>query len=655
MKFKEFLLESEEKHGVLAFGRMNPPTTGHEKLVNKVKEIAKEVGGEHHVVLSASQDKAKNPLSAAQKQKHAKRAFPNTNISVATKEHPTFLQHAAKLHKAGVTHLHMIAGSDRTEEYKKKLHQYNGTHKGALYNFKKITVHSSGERDPDAEGTEGMSASKMREHAKNGNYNEFKKGIPSHVSHEHAKEMYHDVRKGMGLHESVNEAFDQMLTEGVHDRGIFKAVFMAGGPGSGKDFVMKSIFGESGNAAYGTSTTSGLIEINSDKAFEYLMDQNGLDKKMPDSEDQQRDVLRGKAKNIKELRQRLAISGRNGLIINGTGDDPEKYGQLNDVLKKLGYETKMILVTTSDETSQERNKKRGASGSREVKEPIRKAKWEGVQKSKDAFKDMFGDDFLEFDNDIDLKSDKVPDELKKQKTEELLSIFKNVNKWIDKPVNGEQAKSWIGGQLKSSDNLQVSKQKPPAGSNASAQAQQMGLEYYGFGRYGKDGKTMYHSIHDRLVPVVKGVKESIDDDFDEIISESYGLSDDSSRRLLLLGTDISEEDTETRISTIDNSDISETENTNESFNREGKKVISEGRIYSDRGNSYSTRKEDGRNGYQEIAEEKEKVHKKISLNKLKIKLNLKPQNIDDEFGKTDQDDAIDGPEFLRPPLGSTRD
>ena len=201
MKFRDFIQEATEKHGVMAFGRMNPPTTGHAKLVDKVKEVAQKVGGSHHVVLSHSQDPKKNPLSAKDKLKHAKRFFPNTNLSTSDSENPTFLHHAAKLHKQGVTHLHMVAGSDRTDEYKKKLAQYNGTHEGALFNFKKITVHSSGERDPDAEGTEGMSASKMRSHASSGNFNEFKKGIPSHVQPHHAKELYNDVRKHMGIKE----------------------------------------------------------------------------------------------------------------------------------------------------------------------------------------------------------------------------------------------------------------------------------------------------------------------------------------------------------------------------------------------------------------------------------------------------------------------
>ena len=199
MKFKDFIKEEKEKHAVLAFGRVNPPTVGHEKLVNKVKDVASSVGGTHHVVLSHSQDPGKNPLTSQQKLKHAKRFFPNTNLSVSDKEHPNFLSQAAKLHKAGATHLHMVAGSDRVKEFHDKLHQYNGTGEGKLYNFKSITVHSAGQRDPDAEGVSGISASKMRAHAAEGNKKAFHAGAPSKMSAAHKDAMYHDVRKGMGV------------------------------------------------------------------------------------------------------------------------------------------------------------------------------------------------------------------------------------------------------------------------------------------------------------------------------------------------------------------------------------------------------------------------------------------------------------------------
>lgn len=188
---------SDEKHHVFAFGRMNPPTIGHGALVDKVKEVAKANNADHSIVLSHSQDPEKNPLSGEQKLKHAMRFFPGANIEVADSESPTFMHQLKKLHKKGVTHVTMVAGSDRVDEYKKLLDKYNGPN--GEFNFKKINVVSAGERDPDAEGVSGMSASKMRAHAMDRNYGEFRKGIPAHVSAEHADELYNDVRKGMDV------------------------------------------------------------------------------------------------------------------------------------------------------------------------------------------------------------------------------------------------------------------------------------------------------------------------------------------------------------------------------------------------------------------------------------------------------------------------
>ena len=201
---KKPVAEETDKHHVLAFGRMNPITSGHEAVINKVKEVAKEHKADHTVVVSHSQDKKKNPLTAEQKVTHAKNAFGDTNIKAASKEHPTILHHAAELHKQGVQHLHVVAGSDRQQEMHDLLHKYNGKDSAhGNYNFKSITVHSSGARDPDAEGTTGISASKMREHAAAGNEKEFHKGAPSKMSTAHKKAMYKDVRKGMGLQEQA--------------------------------------------------------------------------------------------------------------------------------------------------------------------------------------------------------------------------------------------------------------------------------------------------------------------------------------------------------------------------------------------------------------------------------------------------------------------
>jgi len=495
MNFKKFLEEQKENHAVMAFGRMNPPTTGHEVLVNKVKSVAAEVGGSHHVILSHSQDAAKNPLSAEQKVKHAKRFFPNTNISTSDKEHPTFLQHAAKLHKQGVTHLHMVAGSDRVPEYKQKLAQYNGTHKGALYNFKKITVHSAGERDPDAEGTSGMSASKMRGHAAAGNFKEFKKGIPAHVKDSHSKELYNDVRKNMGVKEDVNDEFEELLTEGVHDKGIFKAMFLAGGPGSGKDFVLDN-----------TLAGHGLTEINSDKALEYLMDKENLDKRMPDNEDKQRDVIRSRAKGMTELRQKLALNGRNGLIINGTGDDYEKIKRIKEKLDQLGYESSMITVNTRDDISALRNIQRGQTGGRTVPEKIRKQKWDAVQDARPKLAELFKGNYIEFDNSEDMRS-AHPDIIAAKK-EEMNGIFKQVQKFVNAAPKSEQSKQWVGNELARKDTLPVPKTNRESshrdiGSKAAQEAKQLGLSYFGFGRWGKNGKVSHHEVHGKLVVVEK--------------------------------------------------------------------------------------------------------------------------------------------------------
>lgn len=194
--------KSDGKHGVLVFGRMNPPTAGHIKVAEKMHEVAKQHDAVHRLVVSHSQDEKKNPLSSEQKIKHAKRMFPEgTNVVSSSKEQPTFLHHAAEMYKQGVRHLHMIAGSDRVKEYEEKLNKYNDgkDYPHGKYKFKSITVHSSGERDPDAEGVEGMSASKMRELASSGKKKEFHEGLPAKMKKEHKEEMYNDVRKGMGL------------------------------------------------------------------------------------------------------------------------------------------------------------------------------------------------------------------------------------------------------------------------------------------------------------------------------------------------------------------------------------------------------------------------------------------------------------------------
>jgi nicotinamide mononucleotide adenylyltransferase len=537
MRFKEYITEKEEKHAVMAFGRMNPITSGHQKLVDTVKSIAQRVKGKAVIILSHTQDKKKNPLSPAQKVKFAKNAFPGVTFKSSNKESPNFLSQAADLYKSGVTHLHMVGGSDRVAEFKRLLNTYNGD----LFNFKKIEVHSAGERDPDADDTSGISASKMREYASKGNFAAFKKGAPTTMALDMVKSMYDTVRKSMSIKEGIDQEFQELLSEGIHDKGIFKAVFLAGGPGSGKDYVLSN-----------TLDGHGLVEINSDKALEFLMDKRGLDKTMPAAEKASRDQIRGRAKDITELKQRLALKGRNGLIVNGTGDDVEKISRIKKKLEEIGYETSMLMVNTSDEVSAARNIERGQRGGRTVPETIRKEKWDAAQNGRTEYAKMFGANYMEFDNSEDLRN-ADPDTVKSKKME-MMELFKNVQDFIAKPPKNPAAEEWVAAELEKKDTYRVPKngveQVPPSDDGASAEARKMGLKYYGFGRYGINNEVTHRSVHGKLVPVKKEEpeqkkkvkKESIDDEFENLIAENFDLSDSSALNLLLLGTEIDEHD-----------------------------------------------------------------------------------------------------------------
>jgi predicted kinase len=384
---KRFIQISEEKDKdlkpvVMAFGRMNPPTSGHEKLVNKVKELADKHNAPHHIVLSHSQDATKNPLSAEQKVKHASRAFPGTNVEAASKEMPTFFHHAKRLYDAGHRHLIMVAGSDRAKEYHELLHKYNG--KEGHFNFDKIEVKSAGERDPDAEGTSGMSATKMREHARNGNFTEFRKGLPSQMKDHHALELYHDTRKGMGLHENV-------------DRGMFKAIFVTGGPGSGKDIIIREAIAE-----------ARAVEMTSQYALSVLLDKQKL------------------SENTNDHRVN-AIRYRSPLIINGNADNYDTMHSIKEELEELGYSTMMVYVNTTNEISKQRNQ----NLTRMVSESIREEKWYNSQVNKVKFHEQFNDFNLFENND-------APETLEFAITE----VYEHVADFLDRNVKNSIREDW---------------------------------------------------------------------------------------------------------------------------------------------------------------------------------------------------------------------
>lgn len=199
--FIQYLREStkDTRPVVLTYGRMNPgPTIGHQKVIEKVHELADKQGAHHEIILSHSQDSNKNPLSIEQKLEHARKFFPQTNFVGSSRETPTILHHLSRLHAAGHKQATVVVGADRVPEFTKTLGQYNGVpSKHGFYNFDKLKVVSAGDRDPDAEGVEGMSSSKMRLAAKAGDFDSFRQGVPSHVSDENARKLFTDTQTGM--------------------------------------------------------------------------------------------------------------------------------------------------------------------------------------------------------------------------------------------------------------------------------------------------------------------------------------------------------------------------------------------------------------------------------------------------------------------------
>lgn len=198
-KSQEVEKESEtQESGTLTvgFGRFNPPTVGHEKLLNHIKKVADK--GEYRIYPSHSQDAKKNPLDSETKVGYMKKMYPDHSGNIV---HDTGMKTIFDVLKGaneqGYKNVNIVVGADRLREFEKLANKYNGN----LYNFETINVVSAGERDPDSEGVEGMSASKLRKHAKDGDFETFSKGLPKALDKEDAKKLYNTVRKNMGLDE----------------------------------------------------------------------------------------------------------------------------------------------------------------------------------------------------------------------------------------------------------------------------------------------------------------------------------------------------------------------------------------------------------------------------------------------------------------------
>ena len=219
---------------------------------------------------------------------------------------------------------------------------------------------------------------------------------------------------------TYNDIRFQELKEGLYDPNIFKAFFLAGGPGSGKTFVTRSAFG-------GT----GLRMINSDNAFEVALKKNNLSLKMPEDEAEARDMVRARAKATTGNIMDLSIKGRLGMVIDGTGRDYDKIKSQVAQLKQLGYDCYMVFVNTSLEVALERNAKR----ERSVPEYITRKSWSGVQANIGKFQSLFGvNNMLIIDNSKDDRE---------LTTVVMSKVGKGVRKMLGNKIQSYTAKRWM--------------------------------------------------------------------------------------------------------------------------------------------------------------------------------------------------------------------
>jgi len=369
MKSFRQLVEEKNKPIVMAIGRMNPPTKGHEENVKGIQDLAKRNHADHIIVASHAHDAKKNPLDVKTKMKHIKRAFPDANIVPATKEAPGLLHHAAEMHKKGYNHA-IVASGEGAEANYHLLKKYNGVEgRHGYFKFDHIEQQSTGERKPGISGTD------MRNYVKNGNFHDFAKNLPSNIRKNpaHATELFHDVTRGMGLHESTN-------------RGYGKAIFVTGGPGSGKDVVIRECIAE-----------QNIVELNFQQVMDIMNDKHKL-------------AMRSMNPKMEAIRQ------RGPLIINGPADDYEKISHIKEELEELGYKTMMVFVDTTDQVSQERN----TLLSRMMIESIRHARWTEAQKNITHFSELF-ESFSRFDNTGDLE----------EKVSDIADLFAETTKFLD--------------------------------------------------------------------------------------------------------------------------------------------------------------------------------------------------------------------------------
>ena len=220
----------------------------------------------------------------------------------------------------------------------------------------------------------------------------------------------------------IYDILEQMIDEGPNDPAIFKAVFLAGGPGSGKSYVANKIL-----------AGLGLRPVNSDDIYEYLANKQDLDLGNPDAvASDQGQELRNRAKELTDKRQNVYIDGRIGLIIDGTGKDVQRVKDQSEKLKSLGYECLMLFVNTNLQVAQERNAARARTRPAEMVQTM----WQKVQENIMKFQQVFGaKNFHVVDNSGGLEDP--------ERKENFDSVYKSIRSFISSAPTSHIAKKWL--------------------------------------------------------------------------------------------------------------------------------------------------------------------------------------------------------------------
>ena len=209
----------------IAFGRFNPPTTGHEKLLDTVASSSDD--NDYMIIPSRTQDKKKNPLDADTKVSVMQKMFPKHKDKIVNdKANKTIFDVLKKAHTDGYANVRILGGADRVKEFEKLTGNYNGK----LYQFDNVEVMSAGDRDPDSEDITGMSASKQRKAAAEGDIKTFMKGVPKSLSQKDAEELFKKIRTAMNIKEGFNmwEIAPKFDWKGLRDNYVQEKIYRVG-------------------------------------------------------------------------------------------------------------------------------------------------------------------------------------------------------------------------------------------------------------------------------------------------------------------------------------------------------------------------------------------------------------------------------------------